>query len=83
MAATSAPSGAAPQNQSAPPDRRRWLILALIGLAQLMIVLDGTFPPVNTYLAATVCLPGAERAPARDHPYQALGLEARAASASR
>lgn len=47
MAATSAPGGAAPQNQPAPPGRRRWLILALIGLAQLMIVLDSRFPSVN------------------------------------
>ena len=44
MAAASAPGGAAPQNQPALPDRRRWLILALIGLAQLMIVLDRTIP---------------------------------------
>ena len=36
MAATSVPGGAAPASPTAPPDRRRWLILALIGLAQLM-----------------------------------------------
>ena len=38
MAATSAPGGAAPPNESAPPDRRRWLNLALIGLAQLITI---------------------------------------------
>jgi hypothetical protein len=40
--ATSVPGGAAPASQPAPSDRRRWLILGLIGLAQLMIVLDVT-----------------------------------------
>jgi hypothetical protein len=28
-------------------DRRRWLILGVIGLAQLMMVLDKTQTPVN------------------------------------
>ena len=54
MAATSAPGGAAPQNQPAPPGRRRWLILALIGLAQLMIVLDITI--------MNIALPSAQHA---------------------
>jgi hypothetical protein len=29
-------------------DSRRWLILAVIGIAQLMVVLDKTYPGANT-----------------------------------
>jgi EmrB/QacA subfamily drug resistance transporter len=54
MAATSVPGGAAPASPTAPPDRRRWLILALIGLAQLMIVLDITI--------MNIALPSAQHA---------------------
>jgi MFS family permease len=54
MAATSAPGDAAPGSQAASPDRRRWLILALIGLAQLMIVLDITI--------MNIALPSAQQA---------------------
>ena len=52
MAATSVPGGAAPASQ--PSDRRRWLILGLIGLAQLMIVLDVTI--------MNIALPSAQHA---------------------
>ena len=38
----------------APEDRRRWLILGVIGLAQLMVVLDATI--VN------IALPSAQQA---------------------
>src|ERR1700733_1263262 len=38
----------------APPDRRRWLILGTVGLAQLMVVLDSTI--VN------IALPSAQKA---------------------
>ncbi len=31
-----------PAGQAGEPDRRRWLVLGLVGLAQLMIVLDIT-----------------------------------------
>jgi EmrB/QacA subfamily drug resistance transporter len=51
MAAPNTPSGPA---LSAEPDRRRWLILALIGLAQLMIVLDITI--------MNIALPSAQHA---------------------
>ena len=54
MAAMSVPGGAAPVSLQAPPDRRRWLILALIGLAQLMIVLDITI--------MNIALPSAQHA---------------------
>ena len=54
MAAPSVPGGATPVSQPAPPDRRRWLILALIGLAQLMIVLDVTI--------MNIALPSAQQA---------------------
>jgi MFS family permease len=40
--------------QVGPPGRRRWLILAVIGIAQLMVVLDATI--VN------IALPSAQRA---------------------
>jgi hypothetical protein len=29
---------------------RRWWVLGVVGLAQLMVVLDGTFPGVNTLM---------------------------------
>jgi EmrB/QacA subfamily drug resistance transporter len=56
MAAPSAPSvpGGGPVTSSAEPDRRRWLILALVGLAQLMIVLDITI--------MNIALPSAQQA---------------------
>ncbi len=54
MAATSVPGGAAPVSQADPSDRRRWLILGLIGLAQLMIVLDVTI--------MNIALPSAQHA---------------------
>jgi EmrB/QacA subfamily drug resistance transporter len=54
MAATSAPGDAAPGGQAASPDGRRWLILAVIGLAQLMIVLDITI--------MNIALPSAQQA---------------------
>jgi EmrB/QacA subfamily drug resistance transporter len=54
MAATSAPGGAAPGSRAAPSDRGRWLILALISLAQLMIVLDITI--------MNIALPSAQHA---------------------
>lgn len=53
MAAPSVPGGG-PVTQPAAPDRRRWLILALIGLAQLMIVLDITI--------MNIALPSAQHA---------------------
>jgi MFS family permease len=40
---------------AAVPDRRRWLVLAVVGVAQLMVVLDATI--VN------IALPSAQRAP--------------------
>jgi EmrB/QacA subfamily drug resistance transporter len=54
MAAASAPGGAAPDSRATPSDQRRWLILALIGLAQLMIVLDITI--------MNIALPSAQHA---------------------
>jgi EmrB/QacA subfamily drug resistance transporter len=54
MSATSVPGGAAPASQASPSDRRRWLILAVIGLAQLMIVLDITI--------MNIALPSAQKA---------------------
>ena len=59
MAPPSAPSapsvpGGGPVTSPAGPDRRRWLILALIGLAQLMIVLDITI--------MNIALPSAQHA---------------------
>ena len=54
MSATSVPGGTAPASQASEPDRRRWLILALVGLAQLMIVLDITI--------MNIALPSAQKA---------------------
>src|SRR5579875_643249 len=54
MSATSVPGGAAPVSQAGQPDRRRWLVLALVGLAQLMIVLDITI--------MNIALPSAQKA---------------------
>ena len=54
MSATSAPGGAAPASPASQPDRRRWLVLALVGLAQLMIVLDITI--------MNIALPSAQKA---------------------
>jgi MFS family permease len=51
--ATAAPSPAAASPEPE-PGRRRWLILAVIGVAQLMVVLDATI--VN------IALPSAQRA---------------------
>jgi EmrB/QacA subfamily drug resistance transporter len=55
MSATNIPNGkkAAAPGAAAAPDPRRWLILAVIGLAQLMVVLDVTI--VN------IALPSAQR----------------------
>ncbi len=54
MAAASAPGDTAPGGQAVSPDPRRWLILAVIGLAQLMIVLDITI--------MNIALPSAQQA---------------------
>ena len=54
MAATSVPGGAAPASPTAPPDRRRWLILALIGLAQLMIVLGTAATAALTHIPGSL-----------------------------
>jgi MFS family permease len=55
QAVAAAQAGAVAQPAAAPhPGRRRWLILAVIGVAQLMVVLDATI--VN------IALPSAQRA---------------------
>jgi EmrB/QacA subfamily drug resistance transporter len=54
MSAASVPGGAAPASQASEPDRRRWMILGLVGLAQLMIVLDITI--------MNIALPSAQKA---------------------
>jgi EmrB/QacA subfamily drug resistance transporter len=55
MSETSVPPGAVPETgaEREAPDPRRWLILATIGLAQLMIVLDLT--------VVNIALPSAQR----------------------
>jgi hypothetical protein len=53
--APSEPSPAVPADPAGPePGRSRWLILAVVGVAQLMVVLDATI--VN------IALPSAQRA---------------------
>ena len=54
MAAASVPGGAATAARPAQADRRRWLVLAVAGIAQLMIVLDIT--------VMNIALPSAQRA---------------------
>jgi EmrB/QacA subfamily drug resistance transporter len=54
MSVSSGPGGVVPAGQAAEPDRRRWLVLGLAGLAQLMIVLDITI--------MNIALPSAQRA---------------------
>jgi hypothetical protein len=49
-AQTSAPTWARPATPAG-PDPRRWLILAVVALAQLMVVLDSIFPCFNTDMA--------------------------------
>jgi hypothetical protein len=41
MSASSVPAGVVSAGQGDEPGRRRWFVLGLVGLAQLMIVLDG------------------------------------------
>jgi EmrB/QacA subfamily drug resistance transporter len=58
MSVADVPSGvpgqAAPASQAGEPDPRRWFVLAVVGLAQLMIVLDIT--------VMNIALPSAQRA---------------------
>jgi EmrB/QacA subfamily drug resistance transporter len=54
MAADNAPGGVIPAGQVGQPDPRRWFVLAVVGLAQLMIVLDLTI--------MNIALPSAQRA---------------------
>jgi EmrB/QacA subfamily drug resistance transporter len=54
MSAVSASGGVPPADQAGGGDRRRWLVLALVGLAQLMIVLDITI--------MNIALPSAQKA---------------------
>src|ERR1700735_5765902 len=49
-----APGGAVPASRAGEPDPRRWFILAVVGLAQLMIVLDIT--------VMNIALPSAQQA---------------------
>jgi EmrB/QacA subfamily drug resistance transporter len=54
MTASSVPGGATTGALPAQPDRRRWLVLAVVGIAQLMIVLDIT--------VMNIALPSAQKA---------------------
>jgi len=54
MSVSSVPGGVAPAGQAAQPDGRRWFVLAIVGIAQLMIVLDITI--------MNIALPSAQRA---------------------
>jgi EmrB/QacA subfamily drug resistance transporter len=54
MSAMSVPGGIAPASQAGQPDRRRWFVLGIVGLAQLMIVLDITI--------MNIALPSAQKA---------------------
>jgi EmrB/QacA subfamily drug resistance transporter len=54
MAADRVPGGVASIGQAGQPDRRRWFVLAVVGLAQLMIVLDIT--------VMNIALPSAQKA---------------------
>jgi EmrB/QacA subfamily drug resistance transporter len=54
MSAASASGGVPPAGQADRGDRRRWLVLGLVGLAQLMIVLDITI--------MNIALPSAQKA---------------------
>ncbi len=44
MSASSVPAGVVSAGQGGEPGRRRWFVLGVVGLAQLMIVLDITPP---------------------------------------
>jgi len=54
MSVASIPGGAAAAGQAGQPDRRRWLVLGIVALAQLMIVLDIT--------VMNIALPSAQKA---------------------
>jgi EmrB/QacA subfamily drug resistance transporter len=54
MSADSVPGGVVSAGQAGEPDRRRWWVLGVVGLAQLMIVLDIT--------VMNIALPSAQRA---------------------
>jgi EmrB/QacA subfamily drug resistance transporter len=54
MPADSAPGDVIPASQAGQPDPRRWFVLGVVGLAQLMIVLDLTI--------MNIALPSAQRA---------------------
>jgi EmrB/QacA subfamily drug resistance transporter len=54
MAADSVAGGVVPGGRAGQPDRRRWFVLGVVGLAQLMIVLDIT--------VMNIALPSAQRA---------------------
>jgi EmrB/QacA subfamily drug resistance transporter len=54
MSVSSTPGGVAPAEKTAQSDGRRWFVLAVVGIAQLMIVLDITI--------MNIALPSAQRA---------------------